>query len=254
MKMVISVLLAIVLSGSGGSSDSWISKSGADSLTVSRTVVSGFGSGGSGVGVLSVGGGWSDRVVAEVLFRGLGRHFRHCHSLGLVASSDIGDCVSLMGVSGKPVSKHEGVGGVVSRYWAGVGIGGIGLRLQPPGNRVLARLPVIVVGDRFVQRFRVDVGGIGVTIRARVVGFDVDWGDGQSGSYRVLPRAYPNQTIYHSYRSGRYRVRLVSWWQASWVNPDTKEEVTEPVLLHTTEYSTWFNALRSSPVLINNHT
>ena len=184
-------------------------------------------------------------------------HFKHCRNLSDVNNTDIGDCSSTelsepnLATSNNTKPTPIDYFSLVSDAWNSTSISGTNMRLQPPTGNVLIQLPVIVVANHVSDSRTLNVGDTAVSMSLRAVSFTVDWGDGTVQTYSSAPRPYPYHNAFHRYRRGTYSITLTTRWEASWTHPETGQTITEPNLLETVEHSRQFNAITSSPVLIN---
>ena len=193
----------------------------------------------------------------QAAYNKISTHFKHCRSLGDINNIDIGDCDSKEISAPNPAASDDSKPApidyfsLVSDAWNSASISGTNMQLQPPGENVLIRLPVIVVANHVSDSRTLNVGGTAVSMSLRAVSFTVNWGDGTIQTYGSAPRPYPHHNAFHRYQRGTYSITLTTKWEASWTHPETGQTITEPNLLETVEHSRQFKAIPSSPVLIN---
>ena len=123
---------------------------------------------------------------------------------------------------------------------------------QPPGNG-LSGLPVIFYTDSpTTQTFTVDIRGFSVVIEAKATQYT--WHTGDPATPAVVStdpgRPYPNETVEHDYRSGRYTAYLTVTWGATFtVNGSAPQNV--PGTTTTDGPPVTFDVLQARPVLTN---
>jgi hypothetical protein len=140
--------------------------------------------------------------------------------------------------------------GEVFRYFKSLPLPHLTTKQQPPGN-ALVNLPVIFFTDSpTTQTFTVDIRGFRVVIDATASAFTWHTGDGTDVTSTEPGAPYPDQTVTHEYRAGRYTASLTTTWSATF-RVDGGPEQQVPGTTTTDGTPVTFTVLQAHAVLTN---